>query len=35
MTRKIIVSLFTAVLLSGCSLSEIQVPQIEEGVLTK
>lgn len=35
MTRKIIVSLFTAVLLSGCSLSEIQGPQIEEGVLTK
>lgn len=35
MTRKIIVSLFTAILLSGCSLSELQVPQIEEGVLTK
>lgn len=35
MTRKIIVSLFTAVLLSGCSLSELQGPQIEEGVLTK
>ena len=35
MTRKILVSLFTAVLLSGCSLSELQGPQIEEGVLTK